>query len=81
MVVNCTDQNMSGFLRVEDIVGLESKTAVARRQFVDRLPDAWEIREQTERSLEARMIGFGLVWAEGPRREFVDVDKLRARSN
>jgi hypothetical protein len=51
MMINCSDQDVSSFFGVKDIVGLETKTTMSRRQLIDRLSDAREICEETEGAL------------------------------
>lgn len=60
MMVDRANQDVSRFFRVEDTMGLESKAAVAGRQFVDRLPNAWEICEQAD--VRSRRAWYASAW-------------------
>jgi hypothetical protein len=57
---------------------LKPEALIAGAQIVNRLPNAREISEQTEGSFETRMVGLGLVVAEGRSREIVNVDEISA---
>jgi hypothetical protein len=45
------DHDLRGFFFVEDIVRLETKAAIAFRQFVDGLTDAWKVRKKAKCAL------------------------------
>jgi hypothetical protein len=58
---------------------LKAESSIARRQFVYRLSDEWEIGEKPERADQTRMVGFGLIGAKFAFGEVVDVDQVGPR--
>lgn len=58
------DQHVIGLLRVEDVVRLEAEAPIAGNKFVGASPDAREIGQKAKRTLEARVVGVGLISTE-----------------
>ena len=55
-----------GLHSVKNQMRLKAESSIARHQFVNRLPDEWEICKKPERADQTRMIGLGLIGAEFP---------------
>lgn len=54
-------QNVIGLRSVENVVGLEAKTAVARSDLVDGCADAGKVGQKAKSALEACIVCVGLV--------------------
>ena len=63
----------------ENQMRLKAESSIARRQFVYRLSDEWEIGEKPERADQTRMVSFGLIGAKFAFGEIVDVDQVGPR--
>lgn len=81
MMIDRADQDITRFLSVEYLMGLEAKSTMSRCQVVSPLSYAREIREEAERAFEPCVIRFGLILAKSPDGELEDIEKLRARSD
>jgi hypothetical protein len=75
-MIDRTDQDVCSLLSVEDVVRLKTKTTMWRRQFIDCLSNAREVREETKCPFQAGEVGLRLILSEGRNREVVDVEKL-----
>ena len=67
--------------RVEDMVGLETKTTMPRCQVLNQLSNAWEVCQESKCAFEAVMLRRSLILAESACGEFEDIASLRARPN
>ena len=65
-----------GLHRVEDQMGLEAETAIARGDFIHLLADEGEVGKKSEGADQAGVVGFSLIFAEPALGEVVDVDQI-----
>jgi len=75
-VNHSTNFDAVGLHTVKDQMRLKAESSIARRQFVDRLPDEREIGEKPKRADQPSVVGFSLIDAKFAFSEIVDVDQV-----